>query len=63
MARTMSQEEHEQYMACVERAAARIKTKEDAVKFLQDVGYLDENGDVAWPYNGSGRKPKNLVGK
>jgi len=57
MARTMSAEECEQYNRLIDEQTRNI-TKESAIAFLKKVGYLDENGDVAWPYNANGKHPK-----
>ena len=61
MAHTMSQEEHEQFITCIEWKTKELQTKEDITKFLQDVGYFDKYGEVAWPYNPDGREPDDNV--
>ena len=52
MARTMTKEEHEQYLKVLERKNEELKnqSREDIIKFLHRVGYCDEKGNPIFPY-------------
>lgn len=46
----MKRQEHEQFARFVEKKSKELTSQEDIIRFFQQVGYYDDDGNVAYPY-------------